>query len=143
MTTDEAARRRQLTRLTRIWRELDQQAITEYITATNDLTPDELETAVTHMIRDRRTRPTPRDIRDAIHPTPPEKPNMTRTIDLAPHLQTPGPDGIRPYVHDAIRAYQRTGLTDYLRMIRDADDELNDTEQAHIANLIHNDATAA
>jgi hypothetical protein len=138
MTETEAAIRQQLARIGAMWPNgWTKNLANEYHQALNDIPIDELTTAITNAIRTHTYRPTPAQIRA------PKEPTMTRTIDLAPHLQTPGPDGIRPYVHDAIRAYQATGLTDYLRMIRDAADELNDTEKAHIANLIHNDATAA
>ena len=134
MTPDEAARRRQLTRLTRIWRDLDQQAINEYLKATSDLTPTELETAIDQMIRERRTRPTPRDIRDVIHPTPPPPPPTSRAINLAPHHQQPGPDGIRPYIHDELQRARNTGHTTTLNDL--LNDNLHPAEHNAIQTLL-------
>lgn len=140
MTSEEAARRRQLNRLTRIWGTIDQQALTEYVKATTDLTTTELEAAVDEMIRTRRIRPTPRDIRDAIHPPPPpaavpesthtdtRPQNMGRHITEFPDNQKPDPDGIRPFIHDAVRRYANTGIAAFLE---NAAQEPSITETEH------------
>ena len=107
MTTDEAARRQQLNRIAAVWPNGWTKALhTEYANALQDLTPTELETAITNAIRTHTYRPTPAHLRP-----PPPPPPTSRAINLAPHHQQPGPDGIRPYIHDELQRARNTGHT--------------------------------
>jgi hypothetical protein len=83
----------------------------EYAAATNDINPDDLDNAITNLIRTSKYRPTPADIREAANPAK-EQPAVGRQIELDPEYQTPGPDGIRPFIHAAIQRVQRIGGPD-------------------------------
>lgn len=117
MTPDEAARRQTINRLailtpahgTPPW---TPRLITEYLTATNDLTPAELTAAVDTAIRTRTIRPAPAQLR----PKPTSSITSDgRDIGIDPRHQTPASNGIRQWVHDIIKVARRTKRHELIR----------------------------
>lgn len=110
MTEDEAARRKTLNRIGVVWpKDWTPRVIQEYLKATSDLTIPELDIAVDKVIRERTIRPAPAQIREAANPTPKETQTVGRQIELDPEYQTPGHDGIRPFIHAAIQRVHKIG----------------------------------
>lgn len=133
MTEDEAARRKTLNRIGVIWpKDWTPRVIQEYLKATADLTQQELDQAVDNVIRNRTIRPAPAQIREAANPTPAKETiTVGRQIELDPEYQTPGPDGIRPFIHHAIQRVTRIGGPDartYLHDLTTNRTKLNEAE---------------
>jgi hypothetical protein len=131
VTPNEAAQRKALNRLPLVWDSgWTPRRMQEYAAATNDINPDDLDNAITHLIRTSKFRPTPADIREAANPAK-ETTTVGRQIELDPEYQTPGPDGIRPFIHAAIQRVQRIGGPDartYLHDLTTNRTKLNDAE---------------